>query len=814
MGRLHSRGQGLSLAILSLAVVSLAIVAGCGGKTKPSTPLFPGKVNISPSVNTSIALGGTINFLASVQTASGTNLNTPISFSSSDTSILNLASNGVACAGHWDALFTTCTPGNVGVVQVTASALGGTSIPTYVFVHPAVDSVTVSGVLDGPPVQEPCLSQTQSMTLEAHAFSQGNDVTASVGPFTWSANNASVVNLVPINDTAYNFPTNRASAIALTPGITQIFATATGVSSTTFQQPQYTSSSNQLSPILDFFSTCPIQSINLEVGSVGSGQTSFVISKGTSQTVVATVTDIMGVSSLPNTTGGPVLSKIPLTWTSSRPGVMAIPSGCQLSCSATTSPGSVNVTASCTPPGCNVGFPVIPDSLATATQIQACTTFFHAQFSNFQSCQQLIPVAVYASTAISGTATGDPVDGNVFATSTGCAHMPPQSCVTSGYYLSTTTAVAGNENPLPTTPNSFMFDPGGTKVFMGSEFGAQTINPANFGTANSPFASLGTVTGTTLAVSNNGLLAVYTDTLHTPNQVYVVNTTNSTTPTATALNITAADVAAFSPDGLKTYIMGGTTGTSLYIYSTLQSLQGPITLAGAAHAAGFSPNSAFGFIAEGGTSPNVTAFATCNNQVAATLPLPASPILMQVLPNVHIDGRDSYGYPIPDGIHIVALDSTGFDIVTATTSAPVSGTLCPQVLTFTSNDPLRQAQRVELGQGTIQPINFFASPDGTQLYVVNASSSTILAYNFVAGAVVGGIELVNNANPLSADATVDTGIIMVAGNDGLLHQVSTSLTGADLFQIPFPNLPNYLNPFCTNYSSTGVCALNAVVVRP
>jgi DNA-binding beta-propeller fold protein YncE len=187
---------------------------------------------------------------------------------------------------------------------------------------------------------------------------------------------------------------------------------------------------------------------------------------------------------------------------------------------------------------------------------------------------------------------------------------------------------------------------------------------------------------------------------------------------------------------------------------------------------------------------------------------------MQVLPNVHIDGRDSYGYPIPDGIHIVALDSTGFDIVTATTSAPVSGTLCPQVLTFTSNDPLRQAQRVELGQGTIQPINFFASPDGTQLYVVNASSSTILAYNFVAGAVVGGIELVNNANPLSADATVDTGIIMVAGNDGLLHQVSTSLTGADLFQIPFPNLPNYLNPFCTNYSSTGVCALNAVVVRP
>ncbi len=810
MGRLRSRSLGLAVAILSLGVI-----AACGGGTKAGPPLFAGKVNLTPTVNTSMVIGGTINFTASVQTASGTNLNTPISFSSSDTSILNLASNGVACAGHWDALFTTCTPGNVGVVQVTASALGATSVPTFVFVHPPVDSVTVTGVLlDGVPAQEPCLSQTQSMTLEAHAFSQGVDVTASVGPVTWAANNASVVNLIPINNTAYNFPTNQVKAVALNPGITHVYATATGVSSTTFQQPQYTNSSNQLSPVLDFFSTCPIQTINLDLGTVGSGQTSFVATKGASQTVVATLTDIMGVSSLPNTTGGAVLSKIPLTWTSSRPGVMNFTSGCQLSCSATTSPGSVNLTASCAPPSCNVGFPEIPDSLATTVQVDACTQFFHAQFPNFQSCQQLIPVPVYASTAISGIATGDPVAGTILATSTGCAHMPPAACSTSAYYLSTAKAVAGNQNPLPTTPNSFIFDPAGSKAFMGSDFGAQIINPTNFGTSTSPFISLGTVTGTTLAVSNNGLLAVFTDTLHTPNQVYVVNTTNTSSPTATALNITAGDVAAFSPDGLKTFIIGGPTGNSLYIYSTLQSLQGPITLSGPAHAAGFSPNSAFGFVAEGGASPNVTAFATCNNQLAASVALPASPILMQVLPNVHIDGRDSYGNTIPDGIHLAVLDSTGFDILTATISAPASGTLCPQGLTFISNDPLRPAQRVELGQGTIQPVNFFASPDGTQLYVVNASSSTILAYNFIAGAVVGGIQLMNDANPLSADATVDTGIIVVAGNDGLLHEVSTSLTGADLFQVPFPNLPDYLNPFCTNYTSTGVCALNAVVVRP
>ena len=87
------------------------------------------------------------------------------------------------------------------------------------------------------------------MTVEAHAFSQGTDITSSVGPFTWSASNASVVNLIPLVNTAYNFPTNQATAIGAVPGITQIFATASGVTSHSFQQPQY---SNRKEPILRF----------------------------------------------------------------------------------------------------------------------------------------------------------------------------------------------------------------------------------------------------------------------------------------------------------------------------------------------------------------------------------------------------------------------------------------------------------------------------------------------------------------------------------------------------------------------------------
>ena len=96
--------------------------------------------------------------------------------------------------------------------------------------------------------------------------------------------------------------------------------------------------------------------------------------------------------------------------------------------------------------------------------------------------------------------------------------------------------------------------------------------------------------------------------------------------------------------------------------------------------------------------------------VAANLPLPADPIVVRVLPQEHIDGRDSFGYLIPDGMHVVILDATGFDIITSTISAPAPATLCPQTLTFISNDPLHAVQRVELNQGTLQPRSISSHP--------------------------------------------------------------------------------------------------------
>jgi hypothetical protein len=842
MGR--SRFNVLRLAV---AILCLWSISGCGKGTKAGPPLFPGKVNLNPGSNLSVQLGATFGFSASAQTASGTNLAIAITFSSSDTSILNIAPNGVACAGHWDVAFTTCTPGGTGAVQVTASALGASSVPTYVFVHPPIDNVTVTGVLlDGVPVQEPCLSQSQSMTVEAHAFSQGTDVTSSVGPFTWSAQNPSVVNLVPLVNTAYKFATNQATATAVTPGMTQIYASASGASSSSFQQPQYKNSQQVLSPVFDFFETCPIQSIALELGAAGSqqtSQTSFVTSKGTTaQNATAVLTDVMGNSSLPNTNNGIVLNKIPLTWSASQPAVIGPAAGCQQSCALSTPlPGAGSVTASCSPPGCNVGFPFVPVSLSTQAARDSCTAFFQALFPLKFSCEELIPVPVYAAPlqatsgpavegngAISGLVTGLPSAVSLLATSTGCSQLAPVTCTTSVYSLSTATATPGPENPVPTSPNSLLFDPAGDKAFMGSNFGALLINPSNFGTSNNPYTGLSTVTGRVLASSNNGSTAVFSDTIHSPNQVYVVNAANSASLSASALNISQAVAAAFSPDGLKAFIAGD-GGSSLFIYSPLQALQGPIALAGPANAntIAFSPNGAFAFVAEAapsGTQANplctpgnqgafvfgcLTAFNTCDNQLSApSVHLPANPLFMKVLPGIHLEGQDSSGNPIPDGIHILVLDATGFDILTSIISPPAPGTVCPQILTF------KPPQRVELGQGQLQPINFFPSADSSQLYILAAGHASVLVYDFSAGSVTRGIELAGNATPLSADMSVDAGTIVVAGSDGLLHEVSTGLGGSDQVQLSFPNLPNYLNPFCTYTNTPNPCALNLTAARP
>jgi hypothetical protein len=794
------------LAWLVATISFIYFLPACGGHKPPGPSPFPVRINLTPTSSYSVQAGTTFQFFASAQNNTNGTISSTFTYTTSNSSVLDVAPNGFACAGTWNApLYNICTASGSGAVQVTASALGATSAPTIVFVHPPLDNIQISVV---PPVNSPppacpnqgvlplacnlkfnanasnfCMSQNQIQTLQATAYSHGVDITASVGPFTWSEA-SSVVKITPIvSNTSYNVATNQATVSPETPGQSQVIASAAGV----FSQPYN-------------IETCPVQCIALELGvngSQSSSATSFVVPKGTSEIITATAVDVQGC----------IVPKPALTWVSSAPAALTPGSGTS-GCSAgatctvsTSQPGTAAITATCTPPTCNAGFPLNPAGL-------------HPPY---------IPQPVYPVTAISGLVTGAPVSTSVLATSQDCSS--DKLCSVAVYDVATLTNQAGSGFPVPTTPNSLLFDPAGDRAYMGSEFGALVVNPANFGSSTaSPFTSisaagtpLGLVTGKVLATSPNGTFAVFADNVSTPNQVYVTSTA-TTSPSSAALNISSAITAAFSPDGLKIFILGN-GGNTLYVYSPQQSLLPPIALPAPATSVVFNSTGSFALLA-GGSSPstNLAIYSTCDNSSVTLTPspgLPTPPRFLKMVPAGDVPLNSVFGGVLipnlqPAGLDFFfGLDSTGIDII-ATNSAPADiTTLCSQKVTL----PLPLAAtfppvHIDVGQGTFHPIAFFLSPDATQAYIVT-SDLGVLVYNFNTNST-SKIALINNATAVAADITVDGLLIYVAGSDGQLHELNTAFLN-DQTQIPFPLLPNSPNNFCFTGSN---CALNIVAVKP
>ncbi len=786
-----------------VSISCLMFFPACGGHKPPGTSPIAARILLSPPTSVSMQLGTVAIFTASAQNAGNSNVRAAFTYVSSDPGIVDLAPNGFACAGTWNApLYTVCTPGGIGVAQVTASSGGATSAPTLVFVHPFISSIQVSIV---PPVNSPppacptqialpaacdlqfkptnsCLSQNQILTLQASALdNQGSDITASVGPFSWSQSNAGVATLTPIVTVTYdNVPTNQVTASPNTPGQTRVIASASGVASQPFD-----------------FETCPVQCISLALNVSGSQQsnlTSFVVNKGTSQTVTATAVDVQGC----------IVPKPPLTWISSEPAALAAGSaaaGCASGTTActisTTQPGLSAISASCTPPACNVGFPLN---------------------LNPTVAQLYIPQPVYPVTAISGLVTGAPSSTSVLVTSQDC--YSNILCDVGIYDVSTSTNLPGGASQLPAPPNSLMFDLPGDKAYMGSEFGAVAITLANFGTSTSPFASLaapgttmGLVTGNVLAVSHNGAEAIFSDSVSTPNQVYVVNGTSST-----PLNINSATAAAFSPDGLRAFILGD-GGNALYSISTLQYLQllQP-PLPAPATSIVFNSTGSFALLSGGSPAGSLAVYNTCDNSLVFPYLLApdilSPPLFLRMVPsgnvpmgNTIIPALQTQGLDFFFGI-----DNTGIDIIATNSSMGLLTTLCPQQVTLAQTQTTPPTSflptHVNIGQGTFQPINFFLSPDATRAYII-ASDLGVLVYDFNTTST-SRIPLLNNATPVAADITVDGSLIYVAGSDGLLHEVNTALA-LDRMDISFSPLVNSSNSFCFTGSN---CALNVVAVRP
>jgi hypothetical protein len=745
-------GRWFALARFAFIFIILGLIAGLPGcsSSGPTTTTFPVPANLilAPAGQVSLDVGSfRQTFTATAHNSKNTPVTTPISFQSSNTAVLTIANNGTACAGTWDSLATPqiCTPGPVGVALVTAISHGVSSPPTTVYVHQHVDKIVVSPVPHQTPPLNPCFSKGQIFNYQATALSRGLDITNSVGPFIWQLTNTEVGLVTVATDTApiTGLRSGQAQVAAHNPGIASLFASVSSVTS----QP------------LDF-TTCAVQSITLSIA--GSSNSVSVVS-GSGRTIDATVLD----------TAGNTITDIPLSFCSSEPSTVSVgTANCASNITGTlafttSQAGGGTVTASCIPPGCNIGFqPPLPIYATSGVDVVVAPA----------STTTTPSIAVFVSS------TGVTAAGNC-ATTTGCV-----STLTT---ISSPNNTLGTPVPLPATPNSMIFDREGAKAYLGTDFGfLGTRGLMVVAVANPPTVSeFNSVIGKVLAVSPDGKKVILSgadpNALPVPGnnapppatQVIVFDTTSSA---STTLNIPGATAADFSPDDLKAYVVAGST---LYVFSSGETLKS-IALGAPATAVSFLANGAFAYLG-GGAAAGVTVRTTCTDALASTVTTPAAPPFLKTLPNA---------------TQVLAVDSPGIDVISVNT-APVG---CFPTVT-------NSVQSFNLGQGSFVPTQLIISPDGARAYVIANNKGSVLVFN-VANQTSSAIPLTGSAVPVQASLTPDGTLLYVGADDGQVHILDTQ-AGGDIQQIPFPgDTTNPQGGFCNGVTFT--CNPDLIAIKP
>jgi hypothetical protein len=754
--------------LLLPAIAGLVVLSGCIGKST-SNPGNGGvrTVTLSPSTTISLEFGRTQNFSAAARNSAGQTVFTTIHFLSDNNAALTISNNGVACAGTWDSLSNPvrCSPGVEGIANVTAEAEGVSSPPTTIYVHQHIQSIQVTPVTD--PTDD-CFSQGVISDFQAKAYGANQaDITNSVGPINWSSTTANV-----LTTSTADLPNNQVRATAKTPGITQLFASSSGTVSSPFN-----------------YTTCLVKSVHLQVQ--GSTDNSTTLNAGGAKTLVATVLDTLGVE----------LTKPPITFSSSNPEIATVNSGGTVT--ARQNSGTADISASCTPPTCNIG--VLPGLPIYSTG---------GTLPNGQAGFGLIIAHVTQTkppTATAWTATTD--CGANF------------NCTSAMFPVATGANPVGTAVGVPYTPNSLLFNPAGTRVYMGSDKGLMFVdvgaqNPAVNTVSQATTPCNVAICGKPLAISADGNRVVVSDTTTDPNQVYIFNAASPTNPPVDLL-INGATAAAFSPDQMKIFILTDTGRLS--VFSTVDALTS-VPLPGSATGLAFSGDGSFAYLLGTPLGNTISGLATCD----------AQPTLAEVPTPPNFDFVATPGVPLkifasPDAQRVMAVDPPFIDMFsTSHTILPLPDNqfvcdgrnLSPPGVYIdpTVNFP-QSVQTFNLGQGTFTPLFMQMTGDGSQIIIVAQNIPAVLIFD-ISGGTTTAIPLANNASPLAASATQDGTQVFVAACDadpvnpntcGSVHIVNTQ-TGGDLQQAVYTNF-NTNDSLCNNLPGPP-CLPNLIAVRP
>src|SRR5208337_694480 len=193
--------------------------------------------------------------------------------------------------------------------------------------------------------------------------------------------------------------------------------------------------------------------------------------------------------------------------------------------------GGATLTASCTPPSCNIGLPGATPSGVLVSSLPIYASDYPANAA--PKCQPPNVTNGYGTISVEVTRSSSSTAPTytAWAATTDCKNQ--LGCSSALFSVTPgTTPIGPSIIGLPRTPNSMMFNHvSAPRLYIGSDQGlmlvdVSTSNSVRVASSSSIPCNV-SLCGKVLTVSNDGKLAVVSDTVSTPSQVYIYNAGNT-----------------------------------------------------------------------------------------------------------------------------------------------------------------------------------------------------------------------------------------------------------------------------------------------